>query len=178
MATGIFVLIDSFAPLYLGSEFAASATPVRMLLPGVICFAVTKPIYSIGQAKGELQNLIAATLMSSLINIVLNIALIPRLGMVGASIATSIGYGTMILFHSISAHRIGFRPLSEIKMKRISAAVLVFFSIVFFVDIHIHSDVLSLLTVPIVGVICFPVIAVLFDLVKVEEISKLFKMFI
>ena len=45
------------------------------------------------------------TLSAAVLNIILNLALIPVLGLIGASLATLIAYGMLFLFHSIMVNR-------------------------------------------------------------------------
>jgi O-antigen/teichoic acid export membrane protein len=67
------------SPLISGEDFERAALPLVILLPGTVGFAVAKPIYAVGQAKGDVRTLIIATLPPAIINIILNVTLIPRL---------------------------------------------------------------------------------------------------
>ncbi|HZD43977.1 MAG TPA: polysaccharide biosynthesis C-terminal domain-containing protein, partial [Methanomicrobiales archaeon] len=59
------------------------------------------------------------------INIGLNAFLIPRYGMSGAAVSTSIGYGSMLLFHVWSARKVGFDPLSNARLGRVAATMVI-----------------------------------------------------
>lgn len=119
MAIGIGALANSFVPLYFGEGFTATVTPLLLLLPGSLSFAVARPIFAIGQGKGELRPLIFATGVASLLNLVLNLLLIPQYGLHGAAVATSAGYGSMLVLHVLAAQRIGFNPISDLRGARI-----------------------------------------------------------
>lgn len=151
ISIGIAALASRFVPLYLGSEFHASVTPLLLLLPGALGFALARPIYAIGQGKGELRMLITATGTAALLNLALNLLLIPRYGMNGAAVATSIGYGSMVVLHVATARRIGFDPLLDLRLSRIAAATALAAPIIVGIALAIPGDVAALLFVPPVG---------------------------
>jgi len=75
-----------------GSEFAAAGTPLRALLPGAVALAVLLVLQNDLSARGRpwpvagcLGSVVAA-------NLVLNLVLIPPLGVTGAAIASSVTY--------------------------------------------------------------------------------------
>lgn len=155
LSVGIAVLADSFVPLYYGPDFEASITPLRLLLVGVVGYSVARPILAIGQGKGALRALIYATGGAVTLNLLLNVILIPLYGMRGAAVATSIGYGSMLVFHVWCARRIGFEPLSDLRVWRILAAALVTTIVIYPLDAVIASNLLSLLVVPPTGFVVY-----------------------
>lgn len=155
LAIGLFVLADSFAPLYLGSDFTASVDPIRLLLPGVLCFGIAKPIYAICQAKGELNLILLLTGVAALVNVGLNLLLIPQYGMHGAAIGTSISYGSLLLFYVYAAHQAGFNPLVDIEPVKIGIILAALFVSIYTLHEIILSDWMSLLVVPAVGLLVF-----------------------
>jgi O-antigen/teichoic acid export membrane protein len=170
---GIAVLADSFVPLYYGEQFEASIRPLRLLLIGVIGFAVARPIFAIGQGKGALRTLIYATGAAVAINVVLNLLLIPRYGTNGAAVATSIGYGSMLLFHVRSARRLGFEPFGDLRFGRVVATTAVTGIVIFPLDAAIASSVVSLLVVPPVGLLMFLLTAVTVGAIDHDDIASL-----
>lgn len=155
IAIGIAVLSDEFVPLYFGKEFSRSITPLLILLPGALGFAIARPIYSISQGNGQLQPLIIATMVAAFANIVLNILFIPRFGMYGAAAATSISYGGMVVLHVVTARRIGYDPLADLRLRQIVILVMVAAPVVYGADILITSPILSLVLVPLVGLVTY-----------------------
>lgn len=91
-ATVLFLLTPFLIKLIFGSQYAPSIPIVRTILPGILFFVVLKIINSqfIGNGKPELA--IYALLPSVIINVVLNILLIPSYKGVGAAMATNISY--------------------------------------------------------------------------------------
>ncbi len=167
---GIAALAAPFMQLYFGSEFGDAVVPLLLLLPGVLGFAVARPIYAIGQGKGELRVLIVATGTAAVINLVLNLILIPQYGMHGAAIATSIGYGSMVVFHYFAARRIGYNPFADLRLTRIAITTGVAAPVIFGVSYAIDSGLLSLVIVPPVGFIVYSTLALRTGAVTADEI--------
>lgn len=167
MAAGLIVLADDFIPLYFGSDFVAAVTPMLLLLPGVVGFALARPMIAIGQGSGKLRLLIYATGGVAVINIILNLLLIPLYGAEGAAIATSIGYGLMPIFHILVSREIGFDPISDLRLFSITFAILVSTIAMYSINQYISSSYLSLLTIPIVGTLVYTVL-----IFRTKSVSK------
>ncbi|WP_049972910.1 oligosaccharide flippase family protein [Haladaptatus cibarius] len=163
MALGLAVLADIAVPVYFGSQYMPAVIPLLLLLPGALGFAVARPILAIAQGKGNLKYPIAATGTAATINLALNALLIPRYGMHGAAISTSIGYGLMFVFHLWSARKVGFDPLSDARLGRVFAATVLSFPPVFLfsrlLDVRLNllgtEFPLSILIVPPLGLAVF-----------------------
>ncbi|THE64438.1 flippase [Salinadaptatus halalkaliphilus] len=175
LTLGLAALADSFVPLYFGPEFSAAVTPLLILLPGVIGFAVTRPMFAISQGKNEaaVRLLIGATGVSALLNLVLNLVLIPRYGMVGAAASTSLGYGSMVFLHTGVARRIGFDPVADLRFDRVLLTAAIAAVPIFGLSALIDSDLLSLLVVPPVGLAVYAVAAFRSGAISVSEVSDI-----
>lgn len=172
---GLAALADVFVPLYFGEEFSEATLPLLILLPGVLGFSVARPIFSISQSKGELRVLIFTTGVAAALNLVLNLLLIPAYGMLGAAVATSIGYGTMVFLHIWSARKIGFDPLADIRLVRISLTVLITAPVIFGLAslIQLYSDIAALFLVPLIGFAVYSLASYSTGAVDSDEIVSL-----
>ncbi|ELY68295.1 polysaccharide biosynthesis protein [Natrinema pellirubrum DSM 15624] len=173
IALGIAALASEFMQLYFGPEFDAAVTPLLLLLPGALGFALARPIYAIGQGKGDLRSLIVATGTAAVINLVLNLFLIPRYGMAGAATATSIGYGSMLAFHYIVARRIGYNPISDLRVTRVGFTAAISAPVIFGLAYAIDSSVFSLVVVPPVGFLVYSTLALRTNAIESEEITSI-----
>lgn len=94
-----------FIPLIFGKEYADSVLPLVILVPYLILFSYSIFLSSFldyrGKAKKRAINLIIAVL----INLGLNIALIPRYGAVGAALATSVSYVPYMMLNCIEVRK-------------------------------------------------------------------------
>ncbi|QLD87136.1 flippase [Natronomonas halophila] len=170
MAIGLATLADRVVPLYYGDPFTVATVPLLLLLPGAVGFAVARPLQAICQGSGELKTLIAAVSIAALLNVALNATLIPRFGMNGAAVATSIAYGSMFGLLVWAARRIGYDPLVDIRPVRIGATAVTAGLLIFAVDSLITSDVLALVVVPVVGAAGYGGAAILTGALDVDEI--------
>ena len=173
LALGIAALAPDFVPLYFGSDFDSSIRSLLLLLPGALGFALARPIFAIGQGKGELRVLIIATGVAALINLLLNLSLIPHYGMAGAAVATSTGYGSMILFHVWAARRIGFDPINDIRLVRIAVVAVLTALLIFGITTLIRSSIVSLLVVPPVGFVVYYLLSIKLGVLSDEDIYEI-----
>lgn len=173
LALGIGALAGRFVPLYFGPEFADAVTPLRVLLPGAVAFAVVRPVYAIAQANGNLKPLVAATGLSALLNFTLNALLIPRYEMIGAAVATGVGYGSMLAFHVASARRLGFDPLADIRIGRVTVTAVAAAIPIFGATALLDRDLLALAVVPPLGFVVFVGAAVRTGAIGADELAEL-----
>ncbi len=173
LIVGLTALSADFITIYFGAEFTDAALPLLILMPGVLGFAVARPIFAIGQGKGALRILIAATGSAALINLVMNIILIPQYGIIGAAIATSVGYGSMLFFHVIAAQKIGFNPLVDLRFPQILITGITTGIFVFVAASFIESGIYSLIIVPPIGFIIYSVMSIKTKVITSHEIQLL-----
>ncbi len=170
---GIAGLARPLLTLYFGPEFEASVVPLLLLLPGVLGFAVSRPVFAISQAQDNLRVLILATAAAAFLNGVLNVVLIPRYGMNGAAVATSIAYGSMFIFHTWSARLLGFDPLADIRFSRIAVTAMIAALPILALPRYISSDIFALLIVSFVGFITYTIFAFKTGSIDVQEVRVL-----
>ncbi|MDB2226203.1 oligosaccharide flippase family protein [Halorubrum ezzemoulense] len=168
-AVGLAVLADSFVPLFLGQDFTPAVTPLLYLLPGVVGFAIARPVIAITQASGRTRPLILGTLTAAVINLAANALLIPRYGMVGAAVGTSLGYGTLPLSQAAAARYIGYSPFAGLRVTRLVITAASTSVVIDALDSYLSNPIVSLLVVPPVGLLCFAVVAVLIGAVTAED---------
>jgi O-antigen/teichoic acid export membrane protein len=93
--------------LVYGPQFADAGVALRFILPGVIAYSVVAVLtrYVTGQGRPGTATLIMATGLAA--NIVANLYLVPRMGINGAALSSSISYGltsilTLVIFIRLS----------------------------------------------------------------------------
>ncbi|WP_226481485.1 flippase [Natrinema amylolyticum] len=161
MAVGLAALADVAVPIYFGAEAEPAITPLLLLLPGALGFALARPILAVSQGEGTLRYPVVATGGAALINLVLNVALIPRYGMQGAAVATSIGYGSMFVCHCWSARLVGFDPLADARLGRAVLTTVLAAVPIVALSTAIANPWLALVVVPPVGFAIFVAFALL-----------------
>jgi O-antigen/teichoic acid export membrane protein len=92
-AVGGLCLVAPFAlPLVYGSAFADSVPALLTLAPGMIALGATRPVgnYLLRLCRPGVSSTLS--IVAVVLNVGLNLLLIPRWGMIGCSLASSIGY--------------------------------------------------------------------------------------
>lgn len=95
----LFVLIPWIVPVFFGEEFEASAHLFRVLLPGVLLFGGATIFASYFAGINQLRVNLMASSICLVIIVALDWLLIPAKGMLGAAIASTVGYGVTGLYY-------------------------------------------------------------------------------
>ena len=159
MALGLASLADVVVPLYWGREALPAITPLLLLLPGALGFATVRPTLAIEEGHGRLRYSLLATGAAAVINFGLNALLIPRYGMSGAAVATSVGYGSMLAFHIWSARKLGFNPLRDARLGRIGTTTVLAAGPILLLPRFVPGDLVTLVVVPPLGLAVYLILA-------------------
>ena len=81
-----------FIILWFGVAFVAASGALLWLLPGISIFSVSNILASYLAGVGLVEKNIYSSIVSGIVTVILDIYLIPRIGINGASIATSLSY--------------------------------------------------------------------------------------
>ncbi len=90
-----------------GDAFVDATWAFRWLLPGVAAIAAQRPLYAIVTREGRMGLAAAMNAAALALNIVLNLALLERLGIVGASVASSVTYILLGVGYVLATRRPG-----------------------------------------------------------------------
>jgi O-antigen/teichoic acid export membrane protein len=94
----IFVLADVVIRVLYSSEYAPAIAPLRWLLPGIFTLSIGKVVVGELLARKKPGYTLWASSIAALINVVGNFVLVPRMGLSGAAIASSVSYSMLSLF--------------------------------------------------------------------------------
>ncbi len=106
-AIGGWFLAPLVVPVIYGAGFAGAVPALRLLLPGVVALGATKSLGSVLVKQGRMLIVSVLGLCALGLNIVLNLALLPRIGIRGASIASSVCYAGLALSYVAISRRRG-----------------------------------------------------------------------
>jgi len=103
---GVGVLSPWLIPFLFGPEFSPSISALLVLLPGVLIFSVAKIIGNDFSGRGKVGTNGVVSAIALAINITLNIILIPRMGIQGAALSSTISYSfaTFLLIYLFSKY--------------------------------------------------------------------------
>ena len=90
-------------PIFYGPRFTDSISPFIWLMPGMIALAIAKIISADFAGRGKPQYATYSSTMTLVVTIILDVLLIPRMGISGAAIASSVAYsvatGLVVYFY-------------------------------------------------------------------------------
>ena len=91
--------------LIFGAEFEQAYMPLNILLVGTVLFGITKSVGSIFASVGKPNLVYRIPLVSAIINVILNLILIPIYGINGAAIATTVSFlvSMVLMFYFMSS---------------------------------------------------------------------------
>ena len=95
----VLVFAEHIVTFYFGAQFRDATFPLQLLVPGAFAFSLARVIRPVIQAHGWVMTLLKTVSAATLINIVLNVALVPRWGASGASVATSLSFICVTLLY-------------------------------------------------------------------------------
>ncbi|MEA5075505.1 MAG: oligosaccharide flippase family protein, partial [Coriobacteriia bacterium] len=111
------VLINPLIRLFYGADFLPAALPFFVLLPGVWLNGISQVLFANLTSKGLLYPWIAV--LTATANVAINIVLVPKLGAVGAGLASTLSYGTgAIAIMAMFARHTGARPADWLLINR------------------------------------------------------------
>jgi O-antigen/teichoic acid export membrane protein len=79
--------------LFYGMEYVRAFAPLLLLLPGIVMMSVYKVLTRTFSSRDRQQVSLTVAVIALLVNLGLNVLLIPRYGIEGAAVASSIAYG-------------------------------------------------------------------------------------
>ena len=111
---GILVAGPYLVPILFGKEFQGSVGALFTLAPGIVAFATIRTLGGVLVRLNRPLVVSAATAGAMVVNIVLNVLLIPRFGILGAGVASSVAYSLLALFHTLWLLRAASLPLGAL----------------------------------------------------------------
>ena len=105
-------------PLVYGQAFQPSLEPLLWLLPGIVAFSVTNVLASFVAGVGRPGLNAMVSLLGVAVTVPLDLVLIPRLGITGAALASSISYSVSTVATVAVFSRVGRIPLGAAVIPR------------------------------------------------------------
>lgn len=93
----VFALSDVLVRVLYSSAFAPTVAPLRWLLPGIFTLSVGKVLVGEMLAREKIRFTVWVGAAATLVNIAGNLVLVPRMGISGAALASSISYSLVSL---------------------------------------------------------------------------------
>ncbi|MFD1441642.1 flippase [Lacticaseibacillus hegangensis] len=174
LAFGLAAIAPDFVKWFLGSDFRTAGGVVRILAPLVIIMAYSglfgSALVSIKQTTGYTISVIAGCV----VNVILNLLLIPYRGINGAAIATIVSETTVTLIQILWLHRCNFKFDSFIRCYRYLLASILMSIFVIMVQKVVSSNFAGLLVEGMLGVFVYGLLGLLLRFPIFEDITQIF----
>jgi O-antigen/teichoic acid export membrane protein len=108
------ILAQPLIKILFGVNFLPSVLPLLILLPGIIAFGIGGVLAADLSGRGRPEFAFYSSFACLIVNIILNIIFIPKWGIEGAALASSISYWIDTLIIILVFLKISQKPLSEI----------------------------------------------------------------
>lgn len=153
---GLFGLSREFLSIFFGASYAPSSPALQILLVGTFFFGMARVFIPVLQATGWLWYTETMTVGALILNIALNVFLIPEFGILGAAVATSISYAMILIGGLLIWSR---TELSMVDKGTFARLVLTFigFSVIYLplTSLMTLGNLGSLLVIPPIGLAVF-----------------------
>ncbi|MFB6241333.1 MAG: flippase [Candidatus Nanosalina sp.] len=174
LSLGLFVLAEPFLSLYYGNKFVQAALSLKVLIFGAFMAGISKILMPALQAAGEIKKSVGAAAVAAVLNILLNLFMIPRYGIEGAAAATGFSYAVMLVIYGLIFWReIGGIDLHGYIIKLFFCSLLTFVCLSL-VEAAIPSALLKIITVPPLGLAMFLVLILKTGCLDIENLRKWF----
>ncbi|KZX48728.1 flippase [Haloarcula sp. K1] len=153
---GLFGLAGPFLSVYFGSDYVGAKMTLQILIFGTFFLGTTRVVTPVLHATGWVRQSEFVTVVGLLINIVLNVTLIPRYGIVGAGIGTGLSY-VAIFVGNVTLWKYSQFDVVSLKWVGKLATAQGIFAVSFLgiIGLSDTSSWVSLLVFPPVGLILF-----------------------
>ena len=156
MVFGLIAISDQFVPIFMGDKFLQSASIIKYLSVTILIISFANVIRKQFLIPMEYDKIFVISVsLGALINLLLNLALIPNLKSNGASIATIAAEFSVMIIQVIAVRK-------ELNFKKVLCSIkqffiysLMMFVIVSLLDLYNFSNIISVLLKVIVGVIIY-----------------------
>lgn len=175
-AVGLYFIAEPLISLIFGTDYINSAPILKVLTIYGVMLAVTQITSNSLDYLGRAKARSITKGVTAILNAALNILLIPRIGVIGAAIATVISFGiyTSLNFYIISIE-------FDIRYRYIGKRVLTILFISMFVAAGVYplstmiTNWVSLLSVVFVGVAIWATLSILLGMIKPVEVRRVLK---
>ena len=152
LCVGMISVIPFAFPILIGKSYAEAYYQIPILLLGGLCNAMVLLLSSIYIAKKMTKKVAQTSIISAIINIVVNLALIKFIGLYAASISTFIAYFSMMIIRMKD-----IKKYIDIKFDQKTLIEIAIVNIMVCVSYYINNMILNVICFILVLIYCFVV---------------------
>jgi len=171
-----FVFADIFIGKLFGEQYLPGITAFRILVLGVLCFMITSNNNAVLGGIGKPLKVTKVVLTAALLNVVLNLILIPRYQMMGAAVATAGSYVLMLIMSTIEVRKlVSVISPWKIWIKGLFAGAVFGGSVYYLRGVLNFGYWLDAILAFVGGMIIYLLVVYLFGLVDIKEIRRMLR---
>lgn len=180
LSLGIVCIADNMIPWYLGSEYTKAANLMKILSPIIMIIGLSN-VFGVQYLvpAGYDKKFAISIILGALVNLGLNLFLIPKLYSYGAAIGTVIGeivVTLIMMFFSIKM--INFKLLAKRIWKYMIAGALMF-ATCYYISTLLTPSILHTLIIVLIGVVIYGLVLLLLrEVYIINLLKKLFNKFL
>lgn len=160
-----------------GEEYVGGYPALQILLVGVLFYVVASANHNFLAGIGKPKIVTVIILLSALLNVLLNIFLIPRWGINGAALATTASYFLMLLISTYKTVRYVKSVFPWKEWILLIFPAFSFLGIIYMVESVLHLTIwLEIIISTSVGILMYALLTYLFGLLNFEEIKHYWKL--
>tara|TARA_Y100000310_G_C20678307_1_gene814378 strand:- start:36 stop:1517 length:1482 start_codon:yes stop_codon:yes gene_type:complete len=156
-----------------GSVYAQGSVAMQILSVGILFFSLGFVYITVLQQTGKEKQATKFILIAMVVNIFLNLLLIPSSGIVGAGIATTLSYGVIFFLSAKEMKKVIVLPSSWVVWTKIGIASVLFVDVAFLVRFLLNLSFLSeaIISLLFAGMAYVVVLCVL-KMIRKKEITR------
>ncbi len=167
------VFSDRLIAIYYGPEFVGASWALRLITPGVFGFSLSRVMWPVIQARGDIVSLAKTTLLATAANLALNWLLIPPWGAIGAAVASAVSYGGVTFAYAALFHRWGIYPLKNLGWSRLVFLIVTTTLVLIPLEVFVRSTPVTLLLGGLTATTVYWAGALRLGLITVAEIRQI-----
>lgn len=170
-------LVIAFDPrtvigLTFGSEYTSGGLVLTVLAAGFVTHAVTGPSGNMLTALGRSRTIMYDNSLVAAVNVAVNLVLIPRYSLLGAAVATTVGYALMNGLYLVQLHRsTGMHPFRRALVAPSVAAVALWVGLYLGGGLLLPDDPVALAVRAGAFIALYPLVLLYFGGVEPEDVS-------
>jgi O-antigen/teichoic acid export membrane protein len=167
------MILFGFGLFVYGPEFSDAVIPLQILILGSLGFGVARVLNPIIEGTGHIKAGIRISAGIVVLNICLNIMLIPLYGITGAAIATSISYFAKLIQYVYLLKKLNIHVLRKFPSIKIISLAISFFLILYSLLFAPIPQKYHLIVIPVIGLCVFLLLSKGLGLLKFSELKKM-----
>jgi O-antigen/teichoic acid export membrane protein len=172
----LFIFSDLILGTLFGSEFISGSVALKILSLGAIFFSVATINGNIISALGKPRMVTGIVLLATLLNVLVNLILIPVYGITGAAIATTLSYLLILILSSYYIRKFISVKIPLFKWLKTFIAGFLFIYVVSFLGNVLEFNLwLEAFTSLVLGLVVYLVLISVLKVMKLREIVSSFR---